>query len=329
MHTSTFCGFAALAAMAAAQTQPATVLEIESENYVVYYDDVGDRSKLGTSAAMAPVAPNFNWVFKWFVGIGDIVAVNGKPAKGLRISRGMPPRYTTQYTPGRATADLSGNCLSDWDYAFLQADGTPIGAIALHGFGGTSRFAGTGHISVVGGTGPFVGARGYMGAGGRTILPSRSASMVEDPANRRLHGGGRMTEVIHVIPMTRPEVLMLQDGPAIYHADSSMLVTAENPARAGELLTIQAAHLGPTEPGVVPGQPFPPWEPGRVHRVNSPVEVTLNGKAAQIINAIGWPGLADVYRLDFQVPEGTPVGSASLMLSVAWIDGPEVKIPIR
>jgi uncharacterized protein (TIGR03437 family) len=138
-----------------------------------------------------------------------------------------------------------------------------------------------------------------------------------------------MTEVIHVIPMTRPEVLMLQGGPAIYHADSNMLVTAENPARAGELLTIQAAHLGPTEPGVVPGQPFPAWEPGKDNRVYSPVEVAVNGNAAQVINAIGWPGQADVYRVDFRVPEGTPAGSASLMLSVAWIVGPEVKIPIR
>jgi uncharacterized protein (TIGR03437 family) len=68
---------------------------------------------------------------------------------------------------------------------------------------------------------------------------------------------------------------------------------------------------------------------GTVHAVNSPVEVTLNGKPAPVVNALGWPGLNNIYRVDFRVPEGTAPGAATLGLTVAWIGGPEVKIPVR
>ncbi len=159
-----------------AQTPPVTILEIDFENYVVYYDDVADPAKLGTLPTMVPLAPNFNWVFKWFFGIGDIVAVNGKPVKGMRVARGFPPRYTNVYTPGRAIADVTGNCVSDWHYTILRSDGTSIGTISLSGLGGTSWFGGTAHNTIVGGTGAFVGARGYMMLTKRaqTILVSAS-----------------------------------------------------------------------------------------------------------------------------------------------------------
>jgi len=97
----------------------------------------------------------------------------------------------------------------------------------------------------------------------------------------------------------------------------------------GEWLILSATGLGPTRPRIDPGKPFPRWVSGKEHLVNSPVEVIVNGKAAQVISAIGWPGQTNVYRVDFRVPEGTAAGTATLGLSVAWIDGPEVKIPVR
>jgi uncharacterized protein (TIGR03437 family) len=45
-------------------------------------------------------------------------------------------------------------------------------------------------------------------------------------------------------------------GSAIVHAAEYSLITAANPARAGEILTLFAAGLGPTRPGVDAGQPF-------------------------------------------------------------------------
>ena len=63
--------------------------------------------------------------------------------------------------------------------------------------------------------------------------------------------------------------------------------------------------------------------------VNSPVEVTVNGKDAEVINTIGWPGTYDLYRVDFRVPAGLPLGKATVHLTTAWIPGPPVEFAVQ
>jgi uncharacterized protein (TIGR03437 family) len=149
--------------------------------------------------------------------------------------------------------------------------------------------------------------------------------MVEDPANRRTYGGGKTRFALHVIPMFRPEVVATATGPAIFHADFSP-VTATRPAKADEILMVRATGLGPTLPGINPGQPF---STDTLQQVNSPVAVMVNGQAAEIINSIAWPGQVDTFRMDFRLPNGTPAGTAAIQLSAAWIAGSSVNIPIQ
>jgi uncharacterized protein (TIGR03437 family) len=92
---------------------------------------------------------------------------------------------------------------------------------------------------------------------------------------------------------------------------------------------MSVAGLGPVKPNLNLGKPFPPFEEGKLHEVNSPVDVTVNGKPAVVVNKIGWPTLNNVYRVDFVVPDEIGAGAAILGLSVAWINGAEVKIPVR
>ncbi|MCC6862815.1 MAG: hypothetical protein IT158_29845, partial [Bryobacterales bacterium] len=87
--------------------------------------------------------------------------------------------------------------------------------------------------------------------------------------------------------------------------------------------------LGPVRPNLDPGKPFPPFEEGKLHEVNSPVDVTVNGREARVVNKFGWPTMTNVYRVDFVMPEGTEPGLASLVPAVAWINGSDVKIPVR
>ena len=106
-------------------------------------------------------------------------------------------------------------------------------------------------------------------------------------------------------------------------------MTALNPARAGEVLIVRAKGLGPTRPRLIPVG-FKPFGRDPYEEVNSPVEVTLGDKEAEVINKIGWPGTFDVYRVDFRVPAtGSAPGMAALRLTAAWIDGPEVLIPVQ
>ena len=327
------CVLAACTATLLAQTPPVTILNLDTANVVFYVIDVFDPSKFGTSPSPVVLPAGSHSRFQWLVGLGDIVAVNDKPAKGMWKVRSLASGYTNVYTPGRAIADVAGNCMQDNAFAILQPDGTAVGTVLALGLGGVTLLPGapvtaTVHdLSLIGGTGAFLGARGYAGVVRSAGI--RTTSVVEDPANRRTNGGGTRRFVVQLIPMTWPEVTMLPTGPAVFHADEFSPVTADKPARAGEQLVIRATGLGPVRPNLGPGKPFPPYPEGQLHEVNSPVEVTVNGKDAKVINKYGWPATTNVYRVDFVVPDGTVAGMAILGLSVAWINGPEVKFPIR
>ena len=134
-----------------------------------------------------------------------------------------------------------------------------------------------------------------------------------------------MTYVLHVIPMSTPQIVITGGEPAVYHTDFSP-VTSTQPAKAGEVLIVKATGLGPTIPGINPGQPFPL---DATQEVNSPVEVSVNGQSAEVINKIGWPGLVDTYRIDFRVPDGIAAGPAGVQLTAAWIAGSPSNIAIK
>jgi uncharacterized protein (TIGR03437 family) len=63
----------------------------------------------------------------------------------------------------------------------------------------------------------------------------------------------------------------------VTHTSDFTPVSAAKPAAAGEV-SVFATGLGLTTPGVNPGQPFPASPPA----VNSPVEVLVNGKSADV-----------------------------------------------
>ena len=98
------------------------------------------------------------------------------------------------------------------------------------------------------------------------------------------------------------------------------------PPELGETLIVSANGLGPTTPGVDPGQPFPATP---LQEVNSLLGVAVNGRAAVVLNRVGWPGTTGVYRVDFRVPDGTAANVASVQISAAWIQGPETKIAVQ
>jgi uncharacterized protein (TIGR03437 family) len=116
--------------------------------------------------------------------------------------------------------------------------------------------------------------------------------------------------------MESPEIVMSLSGPAISHSSDFSLVTTSKPAAAGEILSLFARGLGPVNPGVNPGAPFPS---SPLATVNSPVGVTVNGKAAEVLGAVGYPGAVDGYQVNFRLPPDTAKGTASIQVTAAWI----------
>ena len=130
---------------------------------------------------------------------------------------------------------------------------------------------------------------------------------------------------VHIIPMTVPQVVTTADGPAITHSSDFSPVSASKPAAAGEILSIFATGLGPVR-GVATGQPFPS---NPAASVNSPVQVTVNGNAAELIGAVGFPGSVDTYQVNFRVPSDTQKGLATVQVSAAWVAGTPVSITVQ
>ena len=64
---------------------PPTVLTIDLQNVVEYQADISDPSKFATSPGITPAVTFKN--FGAVTILGDIIAVNGQPVKGLYVGR--------------------------------------------------------------------------------------------------------------------------------------------------------------------------------------------------------------------------------------------------
>jgi uncharacterized protein (TIGR03437 family) len=311
---------------AEAQAPTGSILRIEVENHTLYVFDCANSQLASNPNQLTRGQPK---TFESSINIGDIVSVNGTPVKGTVFESISAFAASPNAMPGQAIADTTHNGMYVWNLELLNLDGTPIGAIQISGLAGGQHPPGypkeiqrNGAYIVTGGTGAFFGVRGYWQADIDAVVPVRNTSACEDPAFRRANGGGKVHGVLYLVPIEQSQIT------AVFHSDFSS-VTAAKPAKSGEVLIVQATGLGPTRPGVDPGQPFPPYPANPLQVVNSPVDVTVNGQSVGTINAIGWPRLVDTYRVDFQVPAGTPTGTAAVQLSAAWIVGPSVNIPIQ
>jgi hypothetical protein len=320
------------------RAQPTATLVIELQNVVEYQVDTSDLSKWGSNPGITPgniaQGTGVGCVGVPVVIYGDIVSVNGETARGSYVERAVSVCMSRNPTKGSGMiADIAANSFRDGTYYILQSDGvTPIGSIMVSGLNGSVAPSPPGppvggqNFAIVGGTGAFLGARGQKGNPNTNIINIRTASITEDPANRRQNGGGHLFFTFYVIPMSRPEVVNTPNGPAITHSNDFSQVTISKPASAGEILSLFATGLGPTSTSLAPGRPFPS-SPLAV--VNSPVVVSVSGKAAEVLGAVGFPGAVDGYQVNFRMPPDTAKGTASIQVTAAWIAGAPVSIPVQ
>ncbi|HLK47622.1 MAG TPA: hypothetical protein VKT49_05780 [Bryobacteraceae bacterium] len=305
--------WAAISLIAAEQPQ-ISILTIETDNVVTYVGDVTDASKVALTAGLT--TPAATRAFTESITIGDVVKVNGRPAKGLWSSRGYAMGFSPTAAAGFAIADVQ-NSLGECRWEIQSADGKLVGRFVEGGLA---------PHQLTGGSGIFFGAQGQQSTV-QTVTAPRRASMTEDPSLRRSLGGGVLVHTFHVAPAYPPAVAPQPDNsPAVFHSANFAPVTDANPAHPGETLTIQAMNLGLTIPAVDPGTPF---NAPAYNWMTAPAEVLVNGQAVDAFDTLGWPGLVNLYRVDFVMPSGTAAGSAGLQIRVSGIAGPAVKISVK
>lgn len=314
-----------------AQISTATRLEVVARNTVFYVDDATQYGNYATlQERTTPSQGGRN--FRSWTAIGDIVSVNGQPAKGVLVNKAHVLGLSTNPANGQAIADVTRLALIHYVLEILQPDGKPVGSLMLQGmiFGATPPGAPSGsrlsNLAIVGGTGAFLGARGYSGLVGTSGATVGGASIAEDPGLRRSRPSDEWTLTMNLIPAFAPEIVTTPGGPAVVHSSDFTPVSASKPARAGEILSLFARHLGPTSPGVDPGQGFPATS---LQEVTSPIQIMVNGSPVEVLAATGYPGSLDGYQVNFRLPPDVARGLASLRLSAAWVSAPEIKIPIE
>jgi len=323
----------ALAAVSAgfpclAQAPTSQLLQVDVNDFVLYNYDTFDTSQFGMNPSRTSVMMK---TYNFHISIGDITAVSGTPAKGTLLCSTMPmfvlrpsPTPSTQ-----AVADTTRSMRDDCSLEIMTSSGALVGTIYYSGLYGGPPPPGAppaavqSNMIVAGGTGAFLGIRGQVG---HVSWTPRVASVTEDPANRRAKGGGTQSIMLQLFPMFRPQIALTSGIPAVVHSGDFSLVTAAKPARAGEILSVFASGLGPTNPGVNLGQPFPA---SPLQSVNSPVGVSVNGNPADVLYAGGYPGAVDGYQVNFRVPAGTAPGMATLRLTAGFIAGDAVAIPVQ
>jgi hypothetical protein len=310
------------------QSPPISVITVNTQNNTYYVTDTPDITQYAKDPGPVPsvTGPGTAPTFTRVTMIGDIVSVNGAPAKGTVVNEFTVLNLMPDASPGHAIGDVSAFAIgSVITMDILLSDGTRIGNITASGLN-TSPPPGSGGYAVSGGTGSFLGATGEILQSKVPNIFGRAASVREDPSNRRINGGGTSHFVVHLIPLTSPEVLTNDHGVEIVHANDFRPVSRATPAHPGETLILFASGLGPTRPGVDPGVPFTA-DPVQV--VNAPVEVLVNSHAAEVLYATGVAGTQGKYEVSFRVPADTVAGTAELNLTVAWISGRTVQLAVQ
>ena len=300
---------AAHCTLALGQQPPPATLTIDVANVVEYQGDISDPTKFATIPTITPSAGART--FSVEMVFGDIVAVNGEPATGVYVGRPVGIQLTTAPKPGQAIADRAHASLRSHTFEILAVDGTPIGTIMSSGLDGGLPPAGApsnteatrGDYTILGGTGAFLGARGELVQRLQSLetVPPRAASVAEDPANRRINGGGTIRFFLHVIPMTTPQIATTAGGPAVTHSSDFTLVTRPSRPRRERSYPSSQPALVRRIPASTPASPFPS---SPAAAINSPVDVTVNGKSAEVLGAVGYPGAVDGYQVNFRMPHG-------------------------
>ena len=100
------------------QSPSQTTMVIDLQNVVSYHADVSDPLKFATNPNVTPPANLINFVVATM--LGDIVAVNGQPAKGTYVSSVRGLSASPAPKPGGAIADITRTAVREDIFEILQ-----------------------------------------------------------------------------------------------------------------------------------------------------------------------------------------------------------------
>lgn len=161
----------------------------------------------------------------------------------------------------------------------------------------------------------------------RSLEVDRAIRMPQRPTPRQMQAydavfdyqAGRLIEIHQPVVTIHPAILEFFDA-------DWKTVDANHPAHPGDRIITKATDLGPTDPEVSPGTPFPR---GPFAKSILRPHVRVNGRLAEVSEHLGSPGEVNIYRFDFRIPPQTKAGMAQVQLTVGGQSAPLAAIPVR
>ena len=137
------------------------------------------------------------------------------------------------------------------------------------------------------------------------------------------NGAGPSTAFSVNVAATAPAIFFSPVAAVLKNVNYS-LVSAGNPAHAGDVLLIYATGLGQTTPAGATGALSAPETLARTGNVTA----TIGGKAAAVVYSIASPGFAGLYQVAVTVPAGV-AGNAALQIAAGGAPSNAVTVPVQ
>jgi uncharacterized protein (TIGR03437 family) len=129
------------------------------------------------------------------------------------------------------------------------------------------------------------------------------------------------------VSQAHPGIFMISsDLPAVVHSGDYALVTSNYPARPGEFVSVYCTGLGEVSPSVPEGAAAPS---SPLSWTSNETTATMGGVRAEVNYSGLAPGFAGLYQVNVKVPDGTPSGQATLVITTAGAASQTVLLPIR
>lgn len=139
------------------------------------------------------------------------------------------------------------------------------------------------------------------------------------------NGGGASPPVTATVAPVAPAIFFRTAGGAVVKNADFSLVSASNPARAGDVLVIYFTGGGQTNPRIVSGGVvgFPPLAE------TAPASVTIGTRAAEVLYSAASPGFVGLYQAAVRMPSGVAPGNAPVILSMGGASSNTVMIAVQ
>ncbi len=124
---------------------------------------------------------------------------------------------------------------------------------------------------------------------------------------------GVSTAVNIVSSVYAPAIFGTPTGPVVIRAKDGSLISATNPAAAGDVLNVIGTGFGQTTPALATGQ----LTPGDQTYATASVTAKIGGITAAVASSSAITGLSGVYQVTLTVPAGLTAGTAKLQLQMA------------